>query len=233
MENRQQEILCGLIDEYIRTGVPVSSAVLARLLKMKLSSATIRSEYRRLNEEGLIEQPYTSAGRIPTDKGYRYYVDQLDTGDQEYIERRWIEHQYEGMVRQFGYGEFALAALLSRVSNVLALTSQLPAGRFTQCGLTQLLNAADEKLHVIEEISNWLDNWQQFMPALAALGEQQTEVYIGEENPFFESLYTSIMVRQIKHKDHPGIIIMLFGPKRMDYERNISLMDEVANLPIK
>jgi heat-inducible transcriptional repressor len=79
MTDRQRQILATLIGEYIEQGEPVSSAWLAERTALGLSSATMRNILARLEEQGLVRQPHTSAGRIPTDSGYRLYVDQLLT----------------------------------------------------------------------------------------------------------------------------------------------------------
>lgn len=77
MTDRQCRILATLVGEYIEQGEPVSSAWLARRSALGLSSATVRNILARLEEQGLVRQPHTSSGRIPTDSGYRLYVDQL------------------------------------------------------------------------------------------------------------------------------------------------------------
>jgi heat-inducible transcriptional repressor len=74
---RSHRILAALVREYIASGEPVSSSVLAGAAGLQVSSATIRSILARLEDEGFVLQPHTSAGRIPTDRGYRFYVDQL------------------------------------------------------------------------------------------------------------------------------------------------------------
>ncbi|ONI39124.1 heat-inducible transcription repressor HrcA [Candidatus Epulonipiscium fishelsonii] len=77
MNERQTRILEAIIQDYIQTGDPVGSRTLSRKYDLGVSSATIRNEMADLEELGLIVQPYTSAGRIPSDKGYRLYVDNL------------------------------------------------------------------------------------------------------------------------------------------------------------
>lgn len=77
LDDRKKHILGALVDCYVATGEPVGSKLLAGMLEMHLSSATIRNEMSELAEMGLLEQPHTSAGRIPTQAGYRYYVDSL------------------------------------------------------------------------------------------------------------------------------------------------------------
>ncbi len=230
MDDRLNRILCSLVGEYIKTGVPVSSMVMARSANIKLSPATIRNEYRRLGKEGMIIQPHTSAGRVPTDKGYRCYVEQIDNLDIDNNYRELIEQEYEELADEYGRGEFALAVLLSRLSKALALASRLPIGQIEQCGLSQLLEDGDENVHVFAEVSIWLDHIRQYASQLTAINDNQTTVYIGEENPFFPSSHTSILMRQIKPATGPRVVMMVMGPKRMDYKRNIVLMEEMSRL---
>ena len=79
LDDRKRRILKAIIDDYINTAEPVGSRSVARKHEIGLSSATIRNEMADLEEMGLLEQPHTSAGRVPSDKGYRIYVDQLMT----------------------------------------------------------------------------------------------------------------------------------------------------------
>src|SRR5512133_1076652 len=75
--NREREILTAIVETYISTGEPVGSRTLARMNREGLSSASIRNVMADLSEAGLLEQPHTSAGRVPTTEAYRYYVEQL------------------------------------------------------------------------------------------------------------------------------------------------------------
>lgn len=77
LDNRKQEILTVIVESYVRTGEPVGSKFIAESLQNKISSATIRNDMAYLTQLGLIEQPYISAGRIPTNQGYREYVNHL------------------------------------------------------------------------------------------------------------------------------------------------------------
>ena len=77
LDERKIKILNAIIQTYLETGEPVGSRTISRFTDLKLSSATIRNEMSDLEEMGYILQPHTSAGRIPSDKGYRFYVDNL------------------------------------------------------------------------------------------------------------------------------------------------------------
>ena len=77
LDDRKRTILKAIIQTYLETGEPVGSRTISKYTDLNLSSATIRNEMSDLEEMGYILQPHTSAGRIPSDKGYRLYVDEL------------------------------------------------------------------------------------------------------------------------------------------------------------
>src|SRR3990170_7288344 len=77
VNTRSRRVLAALVREYITSGEPVASSLLVTACGLGVSSATVRSILARLEEEGFVQQPHTSAGRIPTDRGYRFYVDLL------------------------------------------------------------------------------------------------------------------------------------------------------------
>ena len=77
LEGRSKAVLLAVIDKYIETAEPVGSRTIAKVHPEHLSSATLRNVMADLEEKGFLNQPHKSAGRIPTDKGYRFYVDYL------------------------------------------------------------------------------------------------------------------------------------------------------------
>src|SRR5579875_388912 len=77
LDERKAAILRAVVEEYIRTAQPVGSAAVARARGMSVSPATVRNDMGALEREGYLAQPHTSAGRVPTDKGYRFFVDSL------------------------------------------------------------------------------------------------------------------------------------------------------------
>src|SRR5215216_5767091 len=80
LSERSRRLLATLVREYVETGEPVSSQVLARTSGLGVSSATVRNMLAQLEELGYVHQPHTSAGRVPTDRGYRSFVDLLLEG---------------------------------------------------------------------------------------------------------------------------------------------------------
>lgn len=100
LNDRTKKVLQAVIDSYIQTGSPIGSTVLAKTYNFSLSSATLRNIMAELEELGFLTHPHTSAGRVPTDKGYRYYIDSLISFDRDTPEIR--EHIDQSSVMQGG-----------------------------------------------------------------------------------------------------------------------------------
>src|SRR5215475_9867562 len=116
---RSGRILATVVRHYIHTGEPVASVVVARHGALGVSSATIRSVLSRLEEQGFVRQPHTSSGRVPTDRGYRFYVDLL-------LESRRTGRSVslvEARLRRDGSGT-SIDTLLPQVTHVLSQTSR-------------------------------------------------------------------------------------------------------------
>src|SRR5215471_2869036 len=115
LSERSGRILAALVREYIASGEPVPSSLLVRAAGLGVSSATVRHILARLEEEGFVQQPHTSAGRIPTDRGYRFYVDLL-------LETKRSEraaHAVEVRLRRDGTGSL-VDSVWSRASQMLS-----------------------------------------------------------------------------------------------------------------
>jgi len=122
MDERKQKILLAIIKDYISTAEPVGSRTISRKYKLGVSPATIRNEMADLEEMGYIEQPHTSAGRIPSHLGYRYYVDCLMELEQlTEQEEGAIRRGYENKVREVGEVLNRTGRMLSQLTNYTAL----------------------------------------------------------------------------------------------------------------
>ncbi len=115
---RSSRILATVVREYIHTGEPVASVVVARRGSLGVSSATVRNVLARLEEQGFVRQPHTSAGRVPTDRGYRFYVDLLLEG-----RRPGDRTDVVDQIRAAATEEPSIDGVLSRVSHVLSSES--------------------------------------------------------------------------------------------------------------
>src|SRR5262245_49040664 len=101
LSERSSRLLATLVREYIETGEPISSQVLARESGLHVSSATVRNVLAHLEESGYLHQPHTSAGRVPTDRGYRVFVDLLLEGRRPARASADVEHQIWQQVRAY------------------------------------------------------------------------------------------------------------------------------------
>ena len=99
LDKRKKRILQAIVEEYIETAEPVSSGNLVK--ELEVSSATIRNEMAELEKIGFLEKPHTSAGRIPSQKGYRYYVDELIRDDKLSKVLRVIDEIYKVLKEYF------------------------------------------------------------------------------------------------------------------------------------
>lgn len=150
LTNRQQQILWATIHHYIATAEPVGSKVLATEYGLSVSPATIRACMGALEKAGLLYQPHTSAGRIPSDSGYRIYVDQLITPS-ETLGRKvenlltdhlhWEETSFEAILRD-------AAQILAAVSGYIALIT-LPQARTTRLRHLQLVQIEPRRVMLI------------------------------------------------------------------------------------
>jgi len=122
---RRQKLLQVIIDEYVSTAQPVGSNALVEKYGLGVSSATIRNEMSHLEEEGYIAQPHTSAGRVPTDIGYRYYVEALMREEQVPPElQHTIRHQFHQAARELEeWARLAAAIMAARLNNAAVVTT--------------------------------------------------------------------------------------------------------------
>jgi len=120
LEDRRSEVLRALVEEHIKTGEPVSSRAVLERSVLNVSAATVRNDLAALEQEGLVQQPHTSAGRVPTVAGYRYYVDHLGPG-------RLRQAAQAKIATLFGDVHLELSKLLKATSDLLAEITDLPS----------------------------------------------------------------------------------------------------------
>ena len=139
LTERRSALLNLIVEEYVDTALPVGSKYIVSKHDMPVSSATVRLEMARLEDEGFISQPHTSAGRVPSDKGYRYYVESLMAEEAiPWEEQETIRHQFHQAERAMEqWFQLAAAVLAHSVSNFAVVTS--PHSRETRLRHVQLV----------------------------------------------------------------------------------------------
>ena len=120
LEDRRSEVLRALVEEHIKTGEPVSSRAVLERSHLNVSAATVRNDLAALEQEGLVQQPHTSAGRVPTVAGYRYYVDHIGPG-------RLRQAAQAKITLLFGDVHIELSNLLKATSDLLTEITDLPS----------------------------------------------------------------------------------------------------------
>ena len=156
LTERERQVLLNLISHYIHTADPVGSRVIANRFKMGISSATVRNTLQDLEELGLVEQPHTSAGRVPTDVGYRVYVDYLVKPEQlTPAEKEAIRDSIMKEGRDISEILGQTAKVLGEITNQLGLSiaPRFEGGRLKEI---RLIPISDERLMVVVIVQSGL-----------------------------------------------------------------------------
>ena len=228
MTERQARILGTIIEQYAEIAVPVGSVILAKLFSV--SSATIRAEMARLEELGMVMQPHTSAGRIPTDKGYRFYVNQLNDerdatiGDQPLLLDRGTKALN---ARVSTHGTSTDRAIRSAVDSLVDLTHNLGLAtigdQLYMSGIGNLFSQPEFTggAHV-QQVARLLDNLEPWLRE--ARPNEPLNVYIGQENPVGKSSGSTLIISRFRSPYSDRSYIGVLGPTRQDYARVMRLV---------
>jgi transcriptional regulator of heat shock response len=222
MEKRSQEILKAVIREHIKSAQPVGSEAIVSKYKLGVSSATVRNELAALEEEGFLVQPHTSAGRIPTAKGYLVWVDEVIL----IKNHKAFPDLGELLVDKTEDGFKLLAKELSKLSNASVFWA--PHRRsFYHTALSNLLTQPEfVGSNLIYDISGVVDRMEDVIRDNYDQWREGVEVVIGEANPF--SSICGAIVLKYRFGGFFGVIGLL-APLRQDYEKNIALMKYLEN----
>lgn len=236
MQIRQRTILELLVKEYIRTAEPIGSQVLVKKCKLDCSPATVRNEMAELEETGYLFQPHTSAGRVPTDKGYRFYVDQVMPEISKRAKNDKAENRLKKMADDFQNSDFhkfikEISKVISEFSSNVGLCGFLDDDEFYSSGLSNLLRTPEfEDNSGIARALGIFDYLDQEMKKIFEDMEKDMEVFIGRENRGKQFNDFSLVISKCRTKEKEKGIIGILGPKRMDYVKNIALVDLMRNM---
>ncbi|MCK4525580.1 MAG: hypothetical protein KAU07_04015 [Candidatus Andersenbacteria bacterium] len=234
MKERRELILGSIIREYVDSAIPVSSSLLVGKYDFDLSPATIRAEMMELENEGYLYQPHTSAGRIPTDKGFRYFVDVL-MQEKELTKRERNSLQVELLKLKAQNKMLArtTAKLLSIMSGNLAVSRVVDSDDFYKSGIQKLLSQPEfSNLDSVSKIAEVIDYLDESLDGLSKelRNKSEIEVFIGKENPINNADECSMVVSKYNLKNGEEGLFAIIGPKRMKYSRNVSLIDYLKKL---
>ncbi len=224
MTPRQQQILHAIVELYAKTAEPVGSLALCK--QFETSSATIRSEMAELEHLGLIMQPHISAGRIPTDKGYRAYVNALD-------EPRSDKRHEQAMAQRVHSAGEVERAIKNAVESLAHVTANLGLGTLGSnlylSGMASLFlqpefRAADSAY----EIARLLDSLEEWLAEAAPGGP--ISCYIGRENPIGRASGATLIISRFESPYSQRSYIGVLGPTRQNYSSVMGLVQYTGAL---
>lgn len=232
MNTRQAKLLAAIIDQFIETALPVGSKRLLEMGDFSVSSATIRNEMSVLEDQGFLEQPHISAGRVPTAKGYRVYVKefmepsvhemkvrkQFETLSDQYFRRKDQERAYEAVT------------LLSQMIPHVAFATVPHKDRVYYMGLSNTLRQPEFQLNpmlasgVVEALEHKLTDLLDHIEL-----EDAVQYFIGSEHLLTDIQSCSVLVKRYSLRGEEGAIGII-GPMRMDYAYNTVALEMVSDL---
>lgn len=222
LSDRQQRILQAIVEQYAEVASPVGSSLLAKVFNV--SSATVRSEMADLEKNGYITQPHTSAGRIPTDKGYRYYVNNIADSAPETPAERRVEKALATRVASGGEGE---RVIKNAVDTLVELTHNLGIATIgDQLYMSGLSNLFGQPEFInggqVREVARLLDNLEPWLYEVAP--NEPLSVYIGQENPIGRTAGCTLIVSRFRSKFSDRSYIGVLGPTRQSYRDVMNLV---------
>ena len=226
---RQKRILSQIIEEYAETASPVGSVMMAKLFDV--SPATIRAEMARLEALGLIAQPHTSAGRVPTDAGYRFYVNNLEKTE-GMIDPALDRSAHVLEVRVSAQSR-ADAAIRGAVDSLVELTGNLGLatidGQLYLSGISSLFTQPEfGDTRRVRSVAKLLDNLEPWLRE-AAPGEP-LNIFIGQENPIGKNSEVSLIISKFRSPFSDNSYIGVLGPTRQNYLRVMALVRRAGNM---
>lgn len=227
---RQKNILDELVREYIDTAKPVSSEIIEEA-GFDVCPATIRNEMKKLADMGYLSQPHTSSGRVPTNKAYRFFVDEIFESDEnpetlsdkrlikELENLRKLENERIKMAEN-------IAKMLGRLTSGLAFAYLSNEDFVLKDGWGDVFKNPefDERGYLDEFVStaeNFENNLRDFW---SDAFEAAPSVYIGREKSILNSTDFSIIASKLTFGDDDEGVVAILGPTRMAYDKNIELI---------
>jgi len=223
MDSRKHNLLKAIVEEYIKTAAPVGSTLIAEKYFPDLSSATIRNEMAQLEDEGMIFQPHTSAGRMPTGAGLKEYASELELSSDlnETIAGLWNEkiNSREDLK--------ALAKSVAESSGDAVIVAFGPLDVY-YTGLSNLFSQPEfNNFKLVCSMSQVIDGLDKAIAKHFHQMDREIKILIGEDNPFGDMASTVIFKTAFNSSE---IVMGILGLLRMDYKKNINLARQANKL---
>ena len=234
MTERQVKILNAIVEQYAEVAAPVGSVLLAKTFGV--SSATIRSEMARLEEMGFIAQPYTSAGRIPTDKGYRFYVNKVaEQGEQptQSVGTGKVDRNARAIDIRVKSAGHAAQTIKTAVDSLVDITHNLSIAtigdQLYMSGISHLFSQPEfADGTAVQEVATLIDNLEPWLQE--ASPNEPLSVYIGAENPIGKASGCSLIISKFRSPYSDRSYIGVVGPTRQSYKQVMGLVRHAGQL---
>ncbi len=236
LSQRQNNLLHYLIEEYIYTARPVPSSSLAKKYDLQVSSATIRNDFQVLTKQGYLYKKYSSSGRIPTDKAWKFFVNRIFQENTVPFRKRKEKDAWLTVYRNIFRDRNRLVSSIEQLLNSLVRENH----SFYFCYLREqdeLIKRGVEYIfqEMAEEKLLSLDFIQLIIESLNCLNERLKHlkitnvpsVFIGRDNPLVKSDQFSSLITPLHSH---SVILGMLAPKRMPYRKNIFLLKKISNL---
>jgi transcriptional regulator of heat shock response len=230
---RKDRILAIVVSRYIKTVSPVGSQYITEEHDLDVSPATVRNILADLEEEGYLTHPHTSAGRMPTQQGYRYYVDHLMHEIQLLEEeKKRISLEYKRHARQLEDLMEKTSKVISDLTHYTSIVS-LDDGDDNKiiCKGTGYVVGYTESTDIIkiQAILRILEEKEQLMELINRTLDKKIEIYIGHEMALKDMESCSLAISHFEKDGVKGRIAVL-GPTRMQYDRVVSTLDYISQI---
>jgi heat-inducible transcriptional repressor len=232
LNSRKQKILEAVVNDYLRCAEPVSSDAIRKKYMRDISPATIRNEMAELEEEGFLTHPHTSAGRVPSDMGYRYFVNQLmKLKGLSQKEITFMEREYKKTGKNIEELLHATLKISAALSHLLAvITAPNMPFKVLSSGLTNIMDQPE--FNDTEHIKNILSLIEHEDVIEQIIGDSATDndvtIRIGSEIKHKKIKDCSIVVSKYSLLGESVGTISIIGPTRMTYSKVTSIVDTVS-----
>ncbi len=227
MNKRQEQLLNLVIEHHIATAEPVGSRFLVNKGGLDWSEATVRNDLRALEEEGYLTHPHTSAGRLPTISGYRYYVDHLDLNGMKGGRR--VEKVLGRAADEDENGELNKKSVAKAMAELSGETLLVAYSRDVvyYTGLSNLFHKPEfAEWQLAADVSEVFDHCEESLEDFFCQVDDRPKYFIGDEHNFGTML--SVLAARFG-EDNESLVAML-GPLRMDYRRNWGIMTKALEM---
>ena len=232
MDERKIRILKAIIKHFVHSADPVGSQFLLDSGDFQVSSATIRNDMAYLESIGLIAQPYTSAGRVPTEKGFRMFVDEFmdEIPEQSWEKQKALLDIQQLQEQQLDIRVRSVVSIISKLTECVGFVTLPWMNDAYYLGISHVLKTPEFQDSLLAStVVEVLEDKDQFIKTLSQLEiDRSVRAYIGEENVIFGIHSCSLLVTMYERGSYRGAVGIL-GPTRMNYAYNIKVLEKLRS----